>query len=75
MGTIKIIITKTKDVWQNNDLRYFCYEKEWCVHKDCLIWKQMLENEVHNPKPKVQVNVALIEWDPLVIENYVTASN
>jgi hypothetical protein len=35
----------------------------------------MLENEVHNPKPKVQVNVALIEWDPLVIENYVTASN
>jgi len=74
MGTLKIIITKTKEV-DKTMTRYFCYEKEWCVHKDCLIWKQILKNEVQNPKPRLQVNVALVEWNQLVVENYVTASN
>jgi hypothetical protein len=37
------------------------------LRKDCFAWKCVCEEKIFNAKPKVGVNVAMVEWDqPLV---------
>jgi hypothetical protein len=48
-------------------LNVFVVEKKGHLKKDCPMWKPVCEEEIINAKPKVGVNVAMVEWDqPLV---------
>jgi hypothetical protein len=39
---------------------------------DCHVWKKVIEEEEKNSKLKVEVNVAMVEWDQLVVDVCVT---
>jgi hypothetical protein len=36
------------------------------------MWKKVMEEEEKNSKPKVGINVTMVEWDQLVIDVCVT---
>jgi hypothetical protein len=38
----------------------------------CPIWKKVTEEEEKNSKPNVGINVAMVEWDQLVMDVCVT---
>jgi hypothetical protein len=40
----------------------FCCKKGH-VRADCLMWKKIMEKEEKNSKPKVGINVAMVDWD------------
>jgi hypothetical protein len=52
-------------------MRCFCCHKEGHVKKDYLIWKKILEDEAKNTTPKVGFNLAMIDWDQLVLDVFV----
>jgi hypothetical protein len=35
---------------------------------DCHVWKKFIEEEEKNFKPKVGINVAMVDWDQLVVD-------
>jgi hypothetical protein len=49
-------------------MKFFCCRKERHVKVDCLVWKKVMENEEKNSKPKVKINVAMVEWDQSVVD-------
>ncbi len=49
-----------------------CCHKEGHVKAECLMWKKVMEEEEKNSKPKVWINVTMVEWDQLVIDVCVT---
>jgi hypothetical protein len=53
-------------------VRCFYYQKEGHVKNDCLVWKKVIEEEEKNSKPKVGVNVAMVDWGQLVVNVCVT---
>ncbi len=53
-------------------MRCFCYSKKGHVNTNRLVWKKVMEKEEKNSKPKVGINVAMVEWDQLVIDVCVT---
>jgi hypothetical protein len=42
------------------------------VKNDYPIWKKVIEEEEKNSKLKVGINVAMFEWDQLVVDVYMT---
>ncbi len=52
-------------------MKCFCCQKGH-VRADCLVWKKVMEEEEKISKPKVGINVAMVEWDQLVIDVCVT---
>jgi hypothetical protein len=52
-------------------VRCFYYRKEGHVRNDCLVWKKIIQ-EGNNSKSKVGVNVAMVDWDQLVVNVCVT---
>ncbi len=53
-------------------MKCFCSWKEGHVRNDYLVWKKVIEEEEKNSKPKVGINVAMVEWDQLVMDVCVT---
>ncbi len=49
---------------------FYCHKGH--VGVDCPIWKKVMEEEEKNSKPKVGINVAMVEWDYLVVDVCVT---
>jgi hypothetical protein len=41
----------------------FRYKKEGHVRANCPMWKKVMEEAKKNSKPKVGINVAIVEWD------------
>jgi hypothetical protein len=39
----------------------FLLQKNGHVYKDSVVWKQILESETKNLKPKMGINVAMVE--------------
>jgi hypothetical protein len=50
---------------------FYC-RKEGHVRNDCLVWKKVIEKEKKNSKPKVGVNVAMVDWDQPIVNVCVT---
>ncbi len=44
-------------------MRCFYCHKKGHVRVNCPIWKKVMEEEEKNSKPKVGINVAMVEWD------------
>ncbi len=44
-------------------MRCFCSRKEGHVKINCEVWKKVMEKEENNCKPKMEINVDMVEWD------------
>ncbi len=49
-------------------MRCFYCQKENHAKNDCHVWKKIIKEEEKNSKPKVGVNVAMVEWDQPILD-------
>jgi hypothetical protein len=59
----------------NNDAKKKCCQKEGHVRKDCLVWKCICEEETIGTKPKLGINVVMVDWDQLLVDVFVTTQS
>jgi hypothetical protein len=59
----------------SNDAKEFCCRKEGHVRKDYLVWKCICEEETIGTKPKVGVNVNMVDWDQPLVDVSVTTQS
>jgi hypothetical protein len=53
-------------------MKCFYFNKEGHVRKDSLVWKCICEEEKTRAKPKVGVNVTMVDWDQPLMDICVT---
>lgn len=56
-------------------MKCFYFHKEGHVRKDSLVWKRICEEEKTRAKPKVGVNVVMVDWDQPLMDICVTTWN
>jgi hypothetical protein len=56
-------------------MKCFYFHKERHVKKDCLVWKCICEEETTKAKPKVGVNVTMVDWDRPLVDICVTSGS
>jgi len=53
-------------------MKCFYFHKEGHVRKGYLVWKHICEEETTRAKPKVRVNVTMVDWDQPLVDICVT---
>jgi hypothetical protein len=56
----------------SNNAKKVCCRKEGHVRKNCLVWKCICEEETTGTKPKVGVNVVMVDWDQPLVDVSIT---
>jgi len=63
---------KNQGFHPSNDAKKICCRKEGHVRKDCPVWKCICEEETIGIKPKVGVNIFMVDWDQPLVDVSVT---